>query len=150
MLIGDFQNKGIFSVAEKWKMRCMSIGKPASCLLQFSCQCRSNMIVDYAVAYYNHYKMNMPCPSSPAVAVSGLWRAGRVAVHGADWGRYTVRCCCICHLKGKSTLKLSLKLCYSSQDVAVKTISLQIYDGFAQLEITTPRLEQVTFMEVVR
>lgn len=90
----------------------MSVGKPASCLVRFSCQCRSNMIVDYALLAGSHYKMNMPCPSGPAGylsvraggggAVSGVQRAGRVAVRGADWGRYTVRCCCInLSLKGR-------------------------------------------------
>lgn len=98
MLIGETQNKGIFPAAEKWG------GKKRGCVYRkarilpstvFSCQCRSNMSVDSAVLAGRHYKMNMPCPSGTRCVfisvcaggdgvVSGLWRAGRVAVHGAD------------------------------------------------------------------
>lgn len=65
MLIGETQRER----DEKWKEKSegVSIGKPASCLVRFSCQCRSNMTVDDALLAASHYKMSMPCPSGPAV-----------------------------------------------------------------------------------
>lgn len=64
-------------------------------------------------------KRSVPCPSRPALwlsggdgAVSAPHRAGRSAVHGADWGRCTVRCCCInLSLKGKVHPKADARFC---------------------------------------
>lgn len=65
---------------EMGEKRGVSIEKPASCSLRFSCPCRSNMMVDYTVLAGRHYKKNKSCPSEPAVLISVC----RVAVHGAD------------------------------------------------------------------
>ncbi len=49
MTLGEAQKMRMLAVAAGWKNGLVSTGKPASYLLRFGCQCRSNMLVYYAV-----------------------------------------------------------------------------------------------------